>query len=421
MSANWSLYEAKLKINGNTFKEQAINDFVKSVNKDFSLNLSYEQVYINGSSTVTEVQIVDDYDDTSNLNESKIIIMKPYEKISKGAIVQWNSEFWVCILTEPFSNVYYKGKIVYCADTNVIIPDTTANISKYISIPYIIINNPTITLDQNNYFEIQDGKLSIQVPSNINTLAMYVGMRIILGKLNVWKITGINDVYSVGFLKLDLEKCEKDGRDDFINGIAWNEKVITNSYKLSVLSGSDISFSTSQTSQINIQVKNNNVVVSPTPSLTYSSSDVSVCTVNSNGNITGVGAGSAVVTCALTSDESVKATVNVEIVASVQNNYAANITGYSQIIKNHTSSYSVIFTDNGSQIVRQSQFYITEDDGITPVNDTIALIQSQDSTANKAVVQVKSPSGIVYIKLFAKSSDNLIVSDGFRIKIASLI
>lgn len=109
MATNWTLYEKKLKINGDTERERHINTVVDSINNDFSHSPSYQEVEING--VTTGVHILEDSDKADNV---KNIVMKPNDILSIGSIIEWNSIKWLCTSAELYSGTYYYGKIQKC-------------------------------------------------------------------------------------------------------------------------------------------------------------------------------------------------------------------------------------------------------------------------------------------------------------------
>ena len=89
--------------------------------------------------------------------------------------------------------------------------------------------------------------------------------------------------------------------------------------------------------------------------------------------------------------------------------------GSISIIKTYSSTYTCVFKDNGIAISDSSVFYLTGDDGVS--STSLASIVSQDSVGNSCVVKGLN---LGYVRLFARSLDGEIASDGFRVQIKSL-
>ena len=113
-------------------------------------------------------------------------------------------------------------------------------------------------------------------------------------------------------------------------------------------------------------------------------------------------------------DLNVMDTINVEIVSVPQDNFSVLVSGSVSIIKTYSSTYTCVFRNNGiivNNIV--SEFYILADDGVSAT--ILASVVSQDG-----INCVVKGLNLGYVRLFARSLDGSIVSDGFRIQVKSL-
>ena len=98
--------------------------------------------------------------------------------------------------------------------------------------------------------------------------------------------------------------------------------------------------------QNNINVLDNGTLISPTPPLTFTSSNETVCTISSNGLITALNnVNNCLITVSLTSDSSVSDTINIIVIEMPQDNYTYSLTSTSlplpdtEIIINQTKQY----------------------------------------------------------------------------------
>ena len=169
------------------------------------------------------------------------------------------------------------------------------------------------------------------------------------------------------------------------------------------------------TLQLNINIYDNNILISPTTPLAFISSNEIICSIDQNGLVTANSIGSCSIAVSLVSDSSISQNININVIDVPQDNYTVIISGANSIIKGYPSEFSATFMNNGIEYSEQSEFYLTGDDGISPTS--LTQITSQDNVANSCVVK---GLGIGYVKLFVRSSDGSIVSDGFRIQVKNL-
>ncbi len=281
-----------------------------------------------------------------------------------------------------------------------------------------IISDGTISDDKNNYMTLPDNQIIVRCTNNTDTEYLYQGQRFILGK-KVYKIVSEpQDLVEVGLLKIKMEWTEKDSRDDFVTGIAWNEGVIFHNYSIKILNTEPLYLNLGQRPTISVEVKDNELII-PSPSLLYEVSDDTILTIT-NGEITPLKIGVCTITVKLSEDISVYDTIEVHVEVIAQNNYVVEfINGLpTYIYKNKSSEFSCMFRNNGEVISKQSQYYITADDGISPTS--LATITSQNAVSNTCLITAGNTSG--YIKLWVKSSDDIIVcANPLRIQIKSLI
>jgi len=338
--------------------------------------------------------------------------------INRGSIVDDNIHKYL-VTSDINDNTFYKdAELQQCTNT-LKFYDKTSVLNDIISVPCVVSSTTVSSLgiDNQDKFDLLEGKIVVQIPSNEKTSTIYEKQRFILGQYS-YEVTGIDDITALGVLKISMSKVEKNDKDDFINGIAFNSEEIKNNYKISILSP-DLSFAVSQTVQLNVQVTNNDGIVL-NPNLTYTSSDTSVFTVDSNGLLTGLAIGTATISVSLTDESTIVATTPINITSIISDNYSVVINGSNSIIKKKQGIYSAKFYNNGVEITtEESYFYLTDINGVA-LNTNIASIYSQDVNGN-CVVLAGNPSGVQYAYLHVKNASGNIVSEGYKIKIYSLI
>ena len=186
------------------------------------------------------------------------------------------------------------------------------------------------------------------------------------------------------------------------------------SYSLTILNGDSIQVNENDPLTINTQVKIDGIIVSTLPNLIFSSSDITKATINSStGVVTILDVGNVVFSCRMANDSTVMDTISVEIVSDVVDNYTLKVDGSISVIKTYTSTYTCVFRNNGIVVSGVSEFYLTADDGVSATS--LASVVSQDG-----INCVVRGLNLGYVRLFSRSQDGSIVSDGFRIQVKSL-
>lgn len=279
------------------------------------------------------------------------------------------------------------------------------------------------TLDENKSFSLLEGNLNIKIQFNTNTKDIYEGQRFIINNY-VYRVTGIDDVTGIdinknGYLILKLEKVEEDYRDDFVNGIAWNDRTVLNNYKVVILNGNSVAINKNQELKIDVQVLNNNNIVSPLPELIFTSSDLNICSVDTIGKIVGIGNGTCNITVSLKSDLSITSTINVKVQDVIVDNYSIEfINNITQLKLGKTDTIGIKVLNNGIEVNKNVSFNIINEDGS---NNQYATIESV--SGNSVVVKATSNTNYrnKYFYLRCNLVDDVNVYKEIKIKIASLI
>jgi len=255
--------------------------------------------------------------------------------------------------------------------------------------------------DETKYIIQPSTNIVVRVPNNEVTTLIKRDEIYKIGLSN-YKVIDISDIINPGLIILKLE---------------WTaEEQLLPNYSINILNGLEVDLQQSTTLQLNVNVYDNDILVSPTPSLIFSSSDENICVVDSNGLVTALNVtGSYVITVSLASDNSISQNININVVDIPKNNYSVEIIGSNSIIKGNTKNYSCIFKNNGIEYPDISVFYLTADDEISPT--TIAEIITQDGNANTCTIKGNS---LGYVKLFVKNISETIVSNPLRIQIKNL-
>lgn len=401
--SDYDLYRNRMTAYGSTIKEGRKSAIINKINSTFVDSPSYFEVLINDNTENIGVHIVDDSSSINTTNQNdKIMVMQSGDILSVGDLIKHNNKNWLCVASELFNDIYYKGKITKCNNTlsyysyeNSILYEIPCIVSSQISL------TTTLSTDQNKYLEVLSNEIFVRISDNSNTSSIKVNDKFKLGRYN-YEIESLSDIVEPGLLIIKLR---------FIS-----DEVVLPLFELEILNGENIQVNKNDSLTINAQVKNNGEVVNPTPSITYSSSNETIATINaSTGVVNILGIGSVVFTAKLTSDLAVLDTISVEIVEVAVANKTVQISGNTSIIKGYTEDYSCVFKNNGIVYSDTSVFYLTADDGIS--STSLAQITTQNGATNTCTI---SGVGLGYVKLFVRNVDSGVISGGFRIKIENL-
>lgn len=389
MATNWDLYERKLKINGDTINDRQIDYMKNSITKDFSSNPSYRSAYFNDSLSTTDIQVID-----TDQYFIKKVLMKPDDSISVGDKIVFDNKTWLCIGIDDTNPVYEYGT-VYLSSQNI-----TLN-KNHIIYNYPIIVDGNVRLysmgyNSNKYLTIPESSIIVYIKNdNITSLIERSEVFSISG--DNYRVVDINRLVMPGLIILKMEYSIEDAEN--------------HNYTIQILNGSTINLQQNNTLQLNINTYDNEQLLSPSPTLTYISSNEEICIVSNTGLVTALKTGSCTITA---SANGVSDSITVTVVEEVQHNITAEIVGSDSIIKGKTSNYDCIVRDNGIVVPGDMLFYLKSDDGVNSTN--LATISSFDS--DSCVITAGNTTG--YVKLFAKNESGSIVSPAFRIQIKPL-
>lgn len=390
--ANWNLYESRLNKNGNNIRDRQINYMKDGIINSFKNTPSFREVYFNNETTITEVQITDTLD-----YNVKTVLIKPDESIFIGDMLYFDNDNWLCTKIDFTNPAYELGTVQKCNNTI----NLYRNNILY-KIPIVVESGARLFqmgTEGNKFLTTPATLIIVRMPFNEITMGIKRGVVYKIGVQN-WKVEDVNDIIEQGLLIVRMEYSQESQEE-------YN-------YNLIILNGDNIQISQSQSLIINAQLTKNDIIV-PSPSLIYTSNDESIATIDNNGLVAALDIGSVVFKVSLKSDESVVASIGVDIITDEIDNLTVEIRGANSIVKGYTSNYSCVFKNNGNIIPMQSEFYLTSDDGTSPTN--LAEIISQDSENNTCTVKGLN---LGYVKLWSKSIDGNIVSDPLRIQIKNL-
>ena len=283
-----------------------------------SSNPSYYQINKNFDfSTQYKCQIFTDHTYKGEIPQKKILTY-PGDTLQKGDIIHWKSEddHWIVWGVDNQYDVNTKGLIRQCSDFMLKWCDKYGTTQ---SLPCLIIDEFGDGINASKVITTLDGKIRVYTQRHDD---LAYGTRLILfGHVffvsDMVVIGGKDNLSSFYF----LDSAEKHPKDDFVNGIAYNDWN-NNAWSIEVLNN-PVSLTIGGTTTLDVTVKNNWNVVNE--SVSYLSNNTSIAIVSDDGVITGVADGSTSIKISLSSNPLVFTTVNVEVAAVTSDNFVISL------------------------------------------------------------------------------------------------
>jgi len=330
--ANWTLYEKRLKIDGNSIRERSINNTIDAINDSFVNSPSYFEVYINGAETATGVQIISGSSTGGQSNSNiKNILMKPNDVLNNGDLIKWNNEYWLNMSVENVGGAYLKGKIIKCTQY------ITINKNSILSeVPIVIESGVRLYSqgqDDNKYITTLSDDIIVYTPASAN---IEVDDIYTIGRRN-YKVKSVQDVLIDGLLVVKMEVTTED--------VVIEE----HEYSVTILNGEEVllSTATSPTLQLEIQCKLDGVLVD-NPEVIYESSNEDYVTVSESGLVTAIDMGISIITVTY---GNATATIEVNSVIHASDVFDITITPIdTNMYVNTTQTFTAIVTNNGVDV-----------------------------------------------------------------------
>lgn len=393
-------YNAYLSVTKSTPSDIYKDEFQELVNAEYENTTTLKTVLHNGNSITVRVVGKFNTETLSRQNENyqKIIFKTPDYVVNIGDIFEFDNAKWIC--TDISSTVVSKSCTVTKANNELKVYKNSI-LYKVPCVVEDVTRLYSMGADENKYIIQPSTDIIIRVPHNEVTVLIKRDEVYKIGLSN-YKVVDVSDIINPGLLIL---KC------------TWSaEEQHLPNYSINILNGDNIQVNISDSLQIQCEVLDGDIVLSPTPPLIYTSSDESIATIDSDGVVSILSTGIVTFTVSLESDTNIKDTITVEFVDVPQHNYTVSISGSVSIIKGKTATYTAVFTDNGQPIAETSEFWLTGDDGVSTT--TLATITSQDSVNNTCVVTAGNTIG--YVKLWCKNTTGTIISQPYRIQIKNI-
>ena len=341
MTINWNLYEKRLKMNGDNLRDRQINDMKNLFLNNYKDNPSFRLAYFNGSTISTDIWIID-----TNVYGIKTILSLPDETFNIGDVVVYDNLTYLVIDIDEDNLVQTRGQIQLCNNTLSILKN---NILHYI--PCIIESNvrfQDLRIQEGKFINMPDDKITARIPNNEITKDISRNLIFKLNEYDNYKIISVNRVTEPGLIILKME---------FVA-----EEAIEHNFVVEILNGYSIEIQENTNLQLNVEVRDNGNIMSPTPVVAYTSSDENICTVNSDGLVSAIAVGNCVITA---NSNGVSDSIVVEVIEAELHNYTYSLLSTStpdtEIKQNQSKTYTAQKYDNGNAISQTFTFSVDGD------------------------------------------------------------
>ena len=309
-------YKTRLSIDGLTIRDEYINSIKDSFTDSFDNNVSYKEVSYKKRNeteytTGFKVHVFQVKKDTEKveLDGFKRIVFKDLDFVCEsGDLLQFGGYDWLVTSTNNIDHI--KSCVVQqCGGTFIFVK----NHMNY-TVPYLLSTSGQgmgLDADTMKYISTISNFIFMRISDNDVNRLLEINDVIKLGRRS-YKIMSDSDIINNGILIFKLEVVVEDAKSHI--------------FTVDILNG-DVNIQNGTTLQLNVNVLDNGEIISPTPTITYVSSDITKATVNNSGLITGISEGSCVIS---TTSNGVSDTINISVVSSVQDNITYTLTSVSQ-------------------------------------------------------------------------------------------
>ena len=259
-----------------------------------------------------------------------------------GYKYQFDSLTWL-----TFNTDYYKY-----ATANSIVRRSNYNLKWYNDVGKLITEpcifdywkfTPNNNVKEEKYMRTGDSVRYIYLQSNTETRKLKRDKRFIVDG-RAYRIVDFDTITKNGLIELTLDEHQvNQNTDDLINFIA--DALEQPAYTV-VINNADVSFSIGNTVQIDYDVKFAGKIVTD-KTVSFESSDITKCTVNSTGLITGISNGSAVISASLTDNDLIYDTLNVTVASTPTSQTTQVIEGNDSIALGMSMMYQIYHYING--------------------------------------------------------------------------
>jgi len=350
-------------INTSSTDYHSVEDTIADVKNNYDIRRYYsaEGYSVKIDNITTQVIIQSHLNPLNQGNIDRKIHMPIESVVGTGSIIEWDSDYWIIVSSIDDLSAYKSASMIKSNNTLSFYSPSTLTIH---SIPCYIDSNVrlySMGAEDSKYISIPDSSIIVRVANTTITKEIRRNDIFLLSDIN-YKIVDINNVIEPGLIVLKMEWC--------------SEEQLAHTFVANILNGSTISIQQGTTLQLNVQVTDNDTVL-PTPTITYTSSDIKKCTVSTSGLVAAITTG----TCTITATSNgVSDSIALTVVSTPVDNFTYEIVGESEIVKGYSESFTANKYNNGV-LVSGSTFTFSIINGLTPISAyTLTVIDGDNCT-----------------------------------------
>ncbi len=358
--------------------------------KDFKhlLNMAGQDILINGKPARALIT-------NTNLTESKDNRnITTLENIECGYLIDYDDGKWL-VISEVSGKRYnkYKGIMQKCHNT------LTVNIAGILHrVPYVVTKKVNLNIDVTYYLTVLENEIYILVANNPINSNIQLNDIYKIGRFN-YKVISMDDISRPGLLLMKMKYSE--------------EGQVLPNYSITILNGNTLTTDIETPVQLNVEQKDGETVLTDPLPMVFTSSDISIATVDSTGMVTPVSVGNVTITVSFESDT----TVNDSIVITVEEVeipevYTLELIGDTEIVQGKTKTYTAVKKNGLGDIVEGAVFDFSIDPETTPADKyTLTVLDDTQCT-------IKCNGAGYYINLIAtdRTDNSLTVSKRIWLK-----
>ena len=310
--------------------------------------------------------------------------------IHTGSLIEYEGFDWLITGNVDDLQAYKSAGMVKCNNTLKFYNKNQNHI--LYNIPCIIIDKITTDLQENKFLLTIDCDILVMIANNeINNLISPNDI-FKIGRYSYY-ITKPDDVTKPGLIILPMKFTEEMQEEHL--------------YTLEILNGNSVDVQISTELQLNINVYDNGTLISPLPSLIFTSSNELIADVSENGlvNIYDI-VDNCNITVSLESDNSVFDIININVIENVQNNITYSLTSESlpdnEIILTQTKVYEVNKYNNGNLVEQTFTFSIIGD---------LSAYQLVVLDGNSCSVKALKSGSVIILKAIDDSNGEIVLKD----------
>ncbi|MDY7992411.1 hypothetical protein UY286_15550 [Paenibacillus polymyxa] len=344
---------------------------------DFFLREKGELVHING---MRQLALIQDATNTIQMTDEKII--RAATPLHTGDSVDYRDERYLITSQVDRNEKSCRGRMRKCNQS------LALNWNGKVRWFDAVVEARTFSTETGKVISIPEGNILVSLQDNADTRGITLSQRFYMTH-QPFKVTGIDRTMN-GIIQLS---CTLDSintaYDDVENNIADKWKYETaHTYALHIHQGTIAHAPLNETIPLNVTATDNgNEIANPT--ITYTSSDPSVISVDQHGQVMGIVLGQASITAKLTYHPAVQSTIEMRVVETGTHIYSIAITGNSVLKTGQSASYVSHIYDHGTEVFDQAvEWNLRNQDDSTPITGGVTA-----STGNSVTIKAKRGSG----------------------------